>query len=378
MKINKILISPQEYKESLTGIEVAKAMKQGIFEVNKNIEIELAPVADGGDGTLQTMVDVTNGKIISKKVENPIGNIINSEWGKLGDNKTAVIEMAKASGLALLRNDQKSALHTSTFGTGQLFKDALDSGIKNFIIGIGGSATNDGGAGFISALGAKLLDNNNSEVKPSGANLNKISKIDLSDFDKRIKDITVNVACDVNNPMCGENGASAIFGPQKGASISDIKMLDSNLLHWSEIIKTQFSKDILNVPGSGAAGGLGGGLMAFVNAKLSSGADIILNSLNYDKKLKGVDLVIVGEGQTDKSTQFNKSPVAVAERAKKLGIPVVCISGSLGDGYLESSVKGIDAFFSIVNKPMSLDIALNNAYDLISKSTKEIYKTLIF
>ena len=246
MKINKILISPQEYKESLTGIEVAKAMKQGIFEVNKNIEIELAPVADGGDGTLQTMVDVTNGKIISKKVENPIGNIINSEWGKLGDNKTAVIEMAKASGLALLRNDQKSALHTSTFGTGQLFKDALDSGIKNFIIGIGGSATNDGGAGFISALGAKLLDNNNSEVKPSGANLNKISKIDLSDFDKRIKDITVNVACDVNNPMCGENGASAIFGPQKGASISDIKMLDSNLLHWSEIIKTQFSKDIPN------------------------------------------------------------------------------------------------------------------------------------
>ncbi|MDG2101121.1 MAG: glycerate kinase [Dehalococcoidia bacterium] len=378
MKINKILISPQEYKESLTGIEVAKAMKQGILEVNKNIEIELAPVADGGDGTLQTMVDVTNGKIISKEVENPIGNIINSEWGKLGDNKTAVIEMAKASGLALLKDDQKSALNTSTFGTGQLFKDALDSGIKNFIVGIGGSATNDGGAGFISALGAKLLDDNNSEVKPSGANLNKISKIDLSDFDKRIKDITVNVACDVNNPMCGENGASAIFGPQKGASKSDIKMLDSNLLYWSEIIKAQFSKDILNVPGSGAAGGLGGGLMAFVNAQLSSGADIILNSLNYDNKLKGVDLVIVGEGQTDKSTQFNKSPVAVAERAKKLGIPVVCISGSLGDGYLESSVKGIDAFFSIVNKPMSLDIALNNAYDLISKSTKEIYKTLIF
>ncbi|NCG34839.1 MAG: glycerate kinase [Dehalococcoidales bacterium] len=378
MKINKILISPQEYKESLTGIEVAKAMKQGILEVNKNIEIELAPVADGGDGTLRTMVDVTNGKIISKEVENPIGNIINSEWGKLGDNKTAVIEMAKASGLALLKDDQKSAINTSTFGTGQLFKDALDSGIKNFIVGIGGSATNDGGAGFISALGAKLLDDNNSEVKPSGANLNKISKIDLSDFDKRIKDITVNVACDVNNPMCGENGASAIFGPQKGASKSDIKMLDSNLLYWSEIIKAQFSKDILNVPGSGAAGGLGGGLMAFVNAQLSSGADIILNSLNYDNKLKGVDLVIVGEGQTDKSTQFNKSPVAVAERAKKLGIPVVCISGSLGDGYLESSVKGIDAFFSIVNKPMSLDIALNNAYDLISKSTKEIYKTLIF
>ena len=377
MKINKILISPQEYKESLTGIEVAKAMKNGIHDFDKNIKIELAPVADGGDGTLQTMVDVTNGEIISKKVENPIGNIINSEWGKLGDNKTAVIEMAKASGLALLKDNEKSALNTSTFGTGQLFKNALDLGIKNFIVGIGGSATNDGGAGFISALGAKLLDKNDATVKPYGANLHKITKIDLSNFDKRINDITVNVACDVNNPLCGEHGASAIFGPQKGASPSDVKLLDSNLLHWANIIKSQFNKDILNVPGSGAAGGLGGGLMAFANAKLSSGADIILNALNYDSKLDGVDLVIVGEGQTDKSTQFNKSPVAVAERAKRLGIPVICISGSLGEGYLDSSSYGINAFFSIVNKPMSLDIALKNAYDLISKSTKEIYKTLI-
>ena len=377
MKINKILISPQEYKESLTGIEVAKAMKEGIHDFDKNIKIELAPVADGGDGTLQTMVDVTNGEIISKKVQNPIGKIINSEWGKLGDNKTAVIEMAKASGLALLKDNEKSALNTSTFGTGQLFKNALDLGIKNFIVGIGGSATNDGGAGFISALGAKLFDKNDATVKPYGANLHKITKIDLSNFDKRINDITVNVACDVNNTLCGEHGASAIFGPQKGASPSDVKLLDSNLLHWANIIKSQFNKDILNVPGSGAAGGLGGGLMAFANAKLSSGADIILNSLNYDSKLDGVDLVIVGEGQTDKSTQFNKSPVAVAERAKRLGIPVICISGSLGEGYLDSSSHGINAFFSIVNKPMSLDIALNNAYDLISKSTKEIYKTLI-
>jgi glycerate kinase len=377
MKIHKILISPQEYKESLTGIQVARAMKEGILNVDKNIKIELVPVADGGDGTLQTMVDVTNGEIISKRVENPIGNIINSEWGKLGDNKTAVIEMAKASGLALLKEHEKSALNTSTFGTGQLFMNALDLGIKNFIVGIGGSATNDGGAGFISALGAKLLDKNNSLVRPCGENLNKITKIDLSDFDKRINDITVNVACDVNNPLCGENGASAIFGPQKGASPSDIKLLDSNLLHWSNIIKNQFNKDILDVPGAGAAGGLGAGLMAFVNAKLSSGADIILNSLDYDKKLQDVDLVIVGEGQTDKSTQFNKSPVAVAEKAKKLGIPVICISGSLGEGYFESSSHGINAFFSIVNKPMPLDLALKNAYDLISKSTQEIYKTLI-
>ena len=377
MKIKKILLSPQEFKESLSGYEVASAMKEGILRVDPLVNIEISPVADGGDGTLKTMVDVTNGNIVEETVENPLGDQIQAEWGKLGSSQTAVIEMARASGLALLKENEKSALKTTTYGTGQLFKSALDQGIKKFILAIGGSATNDGGAGFATAIGARLLDKNNNAIYPSGENLSLIDKIDLSNLDQRIKDIEVQVACDVNNPLCGETGASAIFGPQKGASNNDIDILDSNLLHWSELIKNQMGKDVKDIPGAGAAGGLGAGLMAFVNAELALGADIVLNTLDYDKKLKDIDLVIVGEGQTDKSTQYNKSPVAVSTRAKKLGIPVICISGSLGEGYKECTNQGIDSFFSIVNKPMELEFALNNAYDLISSSTEEIYKTLI-
>ena len=377
MKIKKILLSPQEFKESLSGYEVASAMKDGILRVDPLVNIEISPVADGGDGTLKTMVDVTNGNIVEETVENPLGDQIKAEWGKLGTSQTAVIEMARASGLALLKENEKSALKTTTYGTGQLFKSALDQGIKKFILAIGGSATNDGGAGFATAIGARLLDKNNNAIYPSGENLSLIEKIDLSNLDQRIKDIEVQVACDVNNPLCGETGASAIFGPQKGASTNDIDILDRNLLHWSELIRNQMGKDVKDIPGAGAAGGLGAGLMAFVNAELALGADIVLNTLDYEKKLKDIDLVIVGEGQTDKSTQYNKSPVAVSTKAKKLGIPVICISGSLGEGYKECSNQGIDSFFSIVNKPMELEFALNNAYDLISSSTEEIYKTLI-
>ena len=376
MKIKKILLSPQEFKESLSGIEVAMAMKKGIRNVDKNVTIDLCPVADGGDGTLQTLVDITKGELIKQKVHNPLGKIIDAEWGKLGDNKTAVIEMAKASGLALLNENEKDPMKTSTYGTGELFKSALDHGIKDFIIGIGGSATNDGGAGFASALGAKLLDSNNDVVIPSGETIGNISHIDISGLDKRLQEVKVRVACDVNNPLCGENGASNIFGPQKGANEKTIKILDKSLRHWAKVIKDQLTKDILNVPGSGAAGGLGAGLMAFTDAELSSGADIVLDYLNYEKKLEGVDLVIVGEGQTDRSTKLNKSPVAVSLRAKKYNIPVIVISGSLGNGYNELQNMGIHSFFSIVNTPMDLQYAINNAFELIEISTQEIYKTI--
>jgi len=377
MKLKKILISPQEFKESLTGLEVANAIQAGINNIDSSIETILVPVADGGDGTLQTMVDVTGGEIINETVSDPLGRQINSVWGKLGDDNSAVIEMAKASGLALLKDNEKSATMTSTYGTGELFKKALDNGITNFIVGIGGSATNDGGAGFISALGANLLDENNNLVEPCGSNLNKITKIDISNFDSRIDNISVKVACDVTNPLCGEEGASAIFGPQKGASPAEVKFLDENLFHWSKLIKEQIGKDILDIPGSGAAGGLGAGLMAFTNAELSIGANIVLDSLEYEKHLQDVDLVIVGEGRTDKSTQFNKSPVAVAMRAKKLGIPVICLSGSIGDGYTDSRELGISSFFSIVSGPTDLKYAIDNAYDLIIKSSEEIIRSVL-
>ena len=377
MKIKKILISPQEFKESLTGLEVANAIQEGINKVDSKIKTSLVPVADGGDGTLQTMVDVTGGEIITETVRDPLGRNIDSVWGKLGDDSSAVIEMAKASGLALLNENEKSATLTSTYGTGQLFKFALDQGIKNFIIGIGGSATNDGGAGFVSALGAKLYDENGKEVESNGISLSSIRDIDMSNFDERVKNTSVRVACDVTNPLCGNEGASAIFGPQKGANPEEVNLLDKNLLHWASLIKDQLGKDILNVPGAGAAGGLGAGLMAFTDAELSIGANIVLDSLNYDEHLRDVDLVIVGEGSTDKSTQFNKSPVAVAMRAKKLGIPVICLSGSVGQGYSESRDLGISSFFSIVSGPIELKYAIENAHELIVKSTEEIIRSLI-
>lgn len=377
MKIKKILISPQEFKESLTGLEVANAIQEGINKADSKIKTSLVPVADGGDGTLQTMVDVTGGKIITETVRDPLGRNIDSVWGKLGDDNSAVIEMAKASGLALLNENEKSATLTSTYGTGQLFKFALDQGIDNFIIGIGGSATNDGGAGFVSALGAKLYDENGKEVESNGISLSSIRDIDMSNFDKRVKNTTVRVACDVTNPLCGNEGASAIFGPQKGANPEEVNLLDKNLLHWASLIKDQLGKDILNVPGAGAAGGLGAGLMAFTDAELSIGANIVLDSLNYDEHLRDVDLVIVGEGSTDKSTQFNKSPVAVAMRAKKLGIPVICLSGSIGEGYSESRDLGISSFFSIVSGPTELKYAIENAHELIVKSTEEIIRSLL-
>ena len=377
MKIKKILISPQEFKESLTGLEVANAIQEGINKADSKIKTSLVPVADGGDGTLQTMVDVTGGEIITETVRDPLGRNIDSVWGKLGDDSSAVIEMAKASGLALLNENEKSATLTSTYGTGQLFKFALDQGIKNFIIGIGGSATNDGGAGFVSALGAKLYDENGKEVESNGISLSSIRDIDMSNFDKRVKNTSVRVACDVTNPLCGNEGASAIFGPQKGANPEEVNLLDKNLLHWASLIKDQLGKDILNVPGAGAAGGLGAGLMAFTDAELSIGANIVLDSLNYDEHLRDVDLVIVGEGSTDKSTQFNKSPVAVAMRAKKLGIPVICLSGSIGEGYSESRDLGISSFFSIVSGPTELKYAIENAHELIVKSTEEIIRSLL-
>ena len=377
MKIKKILISPQEFKESLTGLEVANAIQEGINKADSKIKTSLVPVADGGDGTLQTMVDVTGGEIITETVRDPLGRNIDSVWGKLGDDNSAVIEMAKASGLALLNENEKSATLTSTYGTGQLFKFALDQGIDNFIIGIGGSATNDGGAGFVSALGAKLYDENGKEVESNGISLSSIRDIDMSNFDKRVKNTSVRVACDVTNPLCGNEGASAIFGPQKGANPEEVNLLDKNLLHWASLIKDQLGKDILNVPGAGAAGGLGAGLMAFTDAELSIGANIVLDSLNYDEHLRDVDLVIVGEGSTDKSTQFNKSPVAVAMRAKKLGIPVICLSGSIGEGYSESRDLGISSFFSIVSGPTELKYAIENAHELIVKSTEEIIRSLL-
>ena len=372
----KIVIAPQEFKESLGGIEIAQAMREGVLRVWPDAETQLVPVADGGDGTLQSLVDASDGEIMTATVDDPLGRPIDVVWGALGDGRTAVIEMARSSGLALLKPEERNPLVTSTYGVGQLMSLALDAGYRHLIIGIGGSATSDGGAGMAHALGAKLLDADGNELVRGGGALADLHSIDVSELDARLAESTIDVACDVNNPLCGETGASAIFGPQKGADAAMVEYLDNALHRFGGLLLRDLGKDVMEVPGAGAAGGLGAGLMAFTNARLRPGADIVIDALDLDARLEGTSLVIVGEGQTDRSTVFNKAPVAVAQRAKARNIPTIAISGSLGDGYELVHELGIDAAFSILDCCMTLEDAMSETATLVAKATEQACRAL--
>ncbi|MBT3995347.1 MAG: glycerate kinase [Chloroflexi bacterium] len=374
--MKKVVLAPQGFKESLTGMEIAEAMSIGVKSIWPDAETVLIPVADGGDGTLQALVDSSGGEVRTAMVEDAIGRTIEAEWGALGNGTTAVIEVASAIGLARLGQDERDVRNASTFGVGQLFTEALDAGFSDFIIGVGGSATNDGGAGMIQAMGGKLTDSNGDDIARGGIALTDLAKIDVSDLDPRMSGANVVVACDVNNPLCGTRGASAIFGPQKGATTEDIKELDAALGKFAEVIATDLHTDVAEIPGAGASGGLGAGLMGFFDARLRLGADIVLEAVSLDKHLEDADLVIVGEGQFDRSTVFNKSPVAVAQRAKRRGTPVIGIAGSLGAGFREVHEHGIDAVFSLVNRPMSLKAAMEDTKRLVAIATEEACRAL--
>ncbi|MCH2307686.1 MAG: glycerate kinase [SAR202 cluster bacterium] len=372
----KIVIAPDSYKGSISALNVARSVESGIKKVLPNAECSIVPAADGGDGTLETLVEGSNGKIRSSEVTGPLGEKRNANWGALGDGKTAVIEMALTSGLALVPENQLDPLNATTFGLGEIISDALENNFRKFIIGIGGSATNDGGAGMIQALGGKLLDSNGQELTHGGASLIHLDQIDISTLDSRAKDSDFLIACDVNNPLCGPEGASAIYGPQKGSTPEMVKQLDKALFHYAKIIRRDLGIDINSIPGSGAAGGLGGGFVGFLNGKLLPGVDIVLDFINLDDQLKDADLVITGEGATDQSTIFNKAPIGIANRAKKFDIPVISISGSLNEGFKEVHNHGINASFSIINAPMTLNEATENASDLIASISEEIIRTL--
>jgi len=374
--MNKVVLAPQGFKESLTGMEIAKAMSIGVKRVWPESETVLIPVADGGDGTLQALVDSSGGDVRTARVEDAIGREIVAEWGALGNGKTAVIEVANAVGLARLGQDERDVRNASTFGVGQLFIEALDAGFTDFIVGIGGSATNDGGAGMIQAMGGKLTDSDGEDLARGGIALADLANIDLTGLDPRMIDVNIVVACDVNNPLCGIRGASAIFGPQKGASEEDVKELDAALANFADVIVKDLQTDVADIPGAGASGGLGAGLMGFFDARLRLGADIVLEAIDLVKHLEDADLVIVGEGQFDRSTVFNKSPVAVAQKAKIKGIPVIGIAGSLGGGYQEVHEHGIDAVFSLVNRPMSLKAAMEDTKRLVTIATEEACRAI--
>ncbi|NYE09407.1 glycerate kinase [Bacillus niacini] len=370
-----ILLAPDSFKESMTAKEACEAMERGIKKVNDKITCIHVPMADGGEGTMQSLVDATGGEIYKHKVFGPLGNEVEASYGILGDGETGIIEMASASGIHLVSKEDRNPLITTTYGTGLLIKACLDHGVKKLLIGIGGSATNDGGAGVIQALGGKLLDEKGVELGFGGGELGRLASIDLTNFDQRLKDISVEVACDVNNPLCGERGASNVFGPQKGATLDMIEILDHNLRNYANVIKEVMKKDIVEVPGAGAAGGLGAGLMVFLNATLKSGIDIVIEYTSLGEKVKSADMVWTGEGSIDFQTKFGKTSYGVSTIAKKYNKPVVAFAGIVGKE-IDSLYEKIDSIFCIMQGVVSLEEALTNGKQNLEKTSENAMKLM--
>lgn len=371
-----IVLAPDSFKESMTAKEVCEAMERGIRKANSQIRCIHVPMADGGEGTMQSLVDATGGNIYTKEVVGPLGNNVVAKYGILGDGDIGVIEMASASGIHLVDSEKRNPLITTTFGTGQLIKACLDKGVKKLLIGIGGSATNDGGAGFIQALGGRLLDKNGNDLSYGGGELAKLHTIDLSNLDERLKYVSVEVACDVNNPLCGKEGASYVFGPQKGATREMIKILDKNLRHYAEVIKEQLGKDVISKAGAGAAGGLGAGLMAFLDVKLKSGIEMVIEYANLEEKVRDADMVWTGEGSIDFQTQYGKTPLGVAMIAKKYNKPVIALAGRVGNDIDVLYDKGIDAIFGIMRGVTSIEEALVKGPENVEKTSENIIRLL--
>jgi glycerate kinase len=373
----KIIIAPDSFKGCLSALEVASAIQKGIGNIDSSIETILVPMADGGEGTVQSLVDATGGIIIEHSVHDPLFREIKSFYGIMGDGKTAVIEMAAASGLPLLRPEERNPLKTTSFGTGELIKDAINRGCKEIILGLGGSATNDGGIGMAQALGVRFHDEQGIEVGSGGGELMKIETVDYSGIDPRLNDVEFIAACDVENPLCGEKGASNVYGRQKGATDNDVNFLDSGLSHFARIIENKTGLNLKDYPGAGAAGGLGFGVMIFLKGKLERGIDIVARITKLAEKMAGADLVITGEGQIDFQTAHGKTPFGVAKLAKEQNIPVVAIAGSLGENYQQLYDKGFDAIFSIINKPMTLEKAFEKSGELLENIAESIIRLLI-
>ncbi|MCY8758857.1 glycerate kinase [Bacillus haynesii] len=368
----KIVIAPDSFKESMTSLEAARSIEKGFKAVLSDAEYVNIPVADGGEGTVQALVDATGGDIVHQTVTGPLGKPVKAAYGLLGDGKTAVIEMAEASGLHLVPPGQRSPLLTTTRGTGELILDAAEKGVSTIIIGLGGSATNDGGAGMAAALGAKFLNRDGEEIENGGGALAEIAKIDVSGLNPKLKHIQFEAACDVDNPLTGPRGASAVFGPQKGANSEMTALLDQNLKHYAAAVKAELGCEIDSIPGAGAAGGLGAGLCAFLNAELKSGVDIVLDTLSFSERIKGADLVITGEGKIDGQTVSGKTPAGVAKRARSENIPVIAFAGSLGEGCELVYDIGISALFSIVPGISSLENALADGSSNLTRCARNV------
>ncbi|MTV36530.1 glycerate kinase [Duganella radicis] len=372
----KIVIAPDSFKESLTAMAVANEIEAGFREIFPDAEYRKLPVADGGEGTVQAMIDASGGQLLALQVTGPLGEPVSAFYGLMGDGQTAVIEMAAASGLELVAPSQRNPLRTTSYGTGQLIRNALDAGARRFVLGVGGSATNDGGAGMLQALGGRLLDANGAELPAGGGALNRLDRIDLSGLDARIGDCAFDVACDVSNPLVGPQGASAIFGPQKGATPDMVAQLDDNLRHYAAVIARDVGQDVADVPGAGAGGGIGAAMMVFLGGRLRPGSEIVTAAVGLDAAIADADLVITGEGRIDGQTIHGKTPVGVARVAQRHGKPVIAIGGSLGTGAEAVHGHGIAAVFGSVSRPCTVEQALAAAAGNVRAAARNIAATL--
>lgn len=374
----KFVIAPDSFKESLTALEVATAIETGFKRVFPDADYVKLPMADGGEGTVQSLVDATQGKLIECEVTAPLGDKVKSFFGLSGDGKTAIIEMAAASGLHLVPPEKRNPLLTTSYGTGELIKLALDLGVESFILGIGGSVTNDGGVGMLQALGMQCLDSQDKPIGFGGAELANIVKIDVQQLDPRLQQVHIEVACDVNNPLCGECGASAIFGPQKGATPEMVKQLDAALSHFAEIAERDCGKQIRDQAGAGAAGGMGGGLLLLPSVQLKAGIQIVLDRLHLIDYVKDADVVITGEGRIDAQSIMGKTPIGVARTAKQFNKPVIAIAGCLREDYDVVFDHGIDAVFPIIHQLSDLSDILKQGEQNLISTAQNVARVLAF
>jgi glycerate kinase len=374
-----IVIAPDSFKGSLTSLEAAKAIEKGVLRVLPRARCTRVPMADGGEGTVQSLVDATGGRIVRKRVKGPSGKPVSARYGLLADGETAVIEMAEASGLTLVSGRARDPLKTTTYGTGELMVDAIKKGARRIIVGIGGSATTDGGAGMAQALGVRFRDKDGRIIRAAAAGgmLDRIAGIDMEKLHPALADTDVTVACDVDNPLYGKRGAAHVFGPQKGATPAAVAKLDANLRHFGGLIKKAIGRDVARIKGAGAAGGLGAGLMAFAGAELRSGIDIVIEAVHLEKYVQKADLVITGEGQVDVQTAYGKTPAGVARVAARHKVPVVAIGGGLAADARDVFRHGIQGIEAAVDRAMSLEEAVTAAKPLLADAAERALRLIL-
>ncbi|MCC2973618.1 glycerate kinase [Massilia sp. IC2-476] len=371
-----IVIAPDSFKESLSALAVANAIEAGFREIFPEAHYRKIPVADGGEGTVQALIDASAGRLVELEVSGPLGEPVRAFYGLMGDGATAVIEMAAASGLEQLPPLLRNPWYTSSRGTGELIKAALDAGARRFVLGVGGSATNDGGAGMLQALGVRLLDEGGAELGPGGGQLGRLHGIDLTGLDARVPDCVFDIACDVTNPLVGPQGASAVFGPQKGATPDMVRQLDDNLRHYAAVIARCLGQDVADLPGAGAGGGIAAAMRVFLNGRLRPGSEIVAEAVGLDAALAGADLVVTGEGRIDGQTVHGKTPIGVARVARRHGVPVIAIGGSLAPDTAQVHAHGIDAAFASVTRACTLAEALKEAAPNVQAAARNVAAAL--